>query len=216
MSDERSPDTEPVTLSRRSVIASAAFVPLAALSGQAQQAGAPAAAPAPQSALTPAQMRILEAFIDRICPQDELGPSGVDMGAQIYIDRVLAGPNAGEKTSFIEGLAAMDDYARRTHGAGMADLPADKRDAVLTAMDDGKAEGWANARAFFNRARRLTLEGMFSDPYYGGNRNFAGWDLIRYPGPRLAVGPDEQKMKVGIKPYRRSAYGSATNNDAHH
>jgi gluconate 2-dehydrogenase gamma chain len=157
-------------------------------------------------------MRVLEAFIDRLCPRDELGPSGVEMGAQIYIDRVLAGPNAAEKDAFTASLADMDAYARRIHGAGMADLPPDKRDAVLTAMDEGKADGWPNARAFFNRARRLALEGMFSDPYYGGNKNFAGWDLIRYPGPRLAVGPDEQKMRVPIKPYRQSAYGK----DAHH
>ena len=49
---------------------------------------------------------------------------------------------------------------------------------------------------------------MFGDPYYGGNKNFAGWDLIRYPGPRLATSPDDQKMGVEIKPYhiRRTAH----------
>jgi hypothetical protein len=49
---------------------------------------------------------------------------------------------------------------------------------------------------------------MFSDPYYGGNRNFAGWDLIRYPGPRLAVAPAEQVLGEPIKPLRSSAYGA--------
>ena len=62
--------------------------------------------------------------------------------------------------------------------------------------------------AVFNRARRLTLEGMFGDPYYGGNRNFAGWDLIRYPGPRPAVAAEDQKLNVDVKPYRVSAYGA--------
>jgi gluconate 2-dehydrogenase gamma chain len=62
-------------------------------------------------------------------------------------------------------------------------------------------------RSFFLRIRQLTLEGMFCDPFYGGNRAYAGWDLIRYPGPRLAVGPDEQKIRVEIKPVRASAHG---------
>jgi gluconate 2-dehydrogenase gamma chain len=57
---------------------------------------------------------------------------------------------------------------------------------------------------FFALIRRLTLEGMFGDPSYGGNRNFAGWDLIRYPGPRLAVAPEDQRMGVEIKPVRYS------------
>jgi len=188
-------------ISRRTLITTAAtvaFVPVSALTAQTK---------AIETALSATQMKTLEAFIDRLIPKDELGPSGVEAGAQIYIDRVLAGPNAAEKQNFIDGLAAMDDFAKRTQGAAMAELSADKRDAVLTAMDNGQAEGWAGARAWFNRARRLSIEGMFGDPYYGGNKNFAGWDLIRYPGPRPAVSPDEQKMGTPAKPYRVSAYG---------
>ena len=178
-------------VSRRELIQSAAFVPLAALLSSAQQT--------PQAALTPAQMKTLVAFIDRLIPSDELGPGAVASGVQIYIDRVLAGPNASEKDTFIQGLEAVDAYAKRAHGAPLAELSAEKRDQVLNEMIDSP---------FFNRARRLTLEGMFSDPYYGGNKNFAGWDLIRYPGPRPAVAAEDQALNVDIKPYRVSAYGS--------
>jgi hypothetical protein len=87
-------------------------------------------------------------------------------------------------------------------------LSPEQRDAVITAVEAGTAQGFPNARAFFNRARRLTLEGMFGDPYYGGNKDFAGWDLIRYPGPRPATSPDDQKMDVEPKPYRVSAWGA--------
>jgi gluconate 2-dehydrogenase gamma chain len=98
------------------------------------------------------------------------------------------------------------------HNAPFAGLSPEIRDELLTAMDTGNAAGFPNARPFFNRVRRLTLEGMFSDPYYGGNRNFAGWDLIRYPGPRLAVAPEDQRMSTPPKPYRRSAYGTGPSN----
>lgn len=184
--------------SRRDLIASAAFVPLAVLTAQTR--------PAP-TALTPAQLKTLEAFIDRLIPTDELGPGAVAAGAQVYIDRVLAGPNAHEKGQFLEGLEAVDAYAKRTQGGFLAELSPEKRDQILKAIDDGTVQNLPQARAFFNRARRLTLEGMFGDPYYGGNKGFAGWDLIRYPGPRPAVDAEMQRIDKAPATYRRSAWG---------
>jgi gluconate 2-dehydrogenase gamma chain len=190
----------PDGISRRAVIVSAAIVPVAALTGAAQQA---------PSALSDAQLRVLAAFVDRIIPRDELGPSASECDVPVYINRSLGDYLAGEKAAFIEGLESMDAFARRSQGRAFIDLTPEKQDSVLTAMDNGSADGFPNARAFFNRARRLTLEGMFGDPYYGGNKNFAGWDLIKYPGPRLATSADDQKMGVEIRPYHHSAYGSA-------
>jgi gluconate 2-dehydrogenase gamma chain len=187
-------------ISRRAVIATAAFVPVAALTAVAQPA---------ESALSAAQLRTLEAFVDRLIPKDELGPGAAESGVAIYINRSLSDYLSGEKGAFIEGLEAADAYARRSKGKAFVDLSADQQDAVLTAMDNGTAEGFANAKGFFGRARRLTLEGMFGDPYYGGNKNFAGWDLIKYPGPRLATSPDDQKLGVAIKPSHSSAYGGS-------
>ena len=183
------------------MIAGAAIVPVTALTAAAQ---------APDSALSPSQLRILEAFVDRLIPKDELGPGAAECGAANYINRALADYLAAEKPSFVEGLEAVDAFSRKTHDRSFAELAADKQDQVLTAMDNGTATGLPpNSRVFFARVRRLTLEGMFGDPYYGGNKNFAGWDLIRYPGPRLAVAPEDQKMGVQIKPYRSSAYGGS-------
>jgi gluconate 2-dehydrogenase gamma chain len=194
-------------ISRRTVLASAAIVPVAALTAAAQ-------APSP-SALSDAQLRLLAAFVDRIIPKDDLGPSASESDVPLYINRSLGDYLAGEKAAFIEGLEATDAFARRSQDRPFIDLTPDKQDAVLTAMESGNAEGFANARAFFNRARRLTMEGMFGDPYYGGNKNFAGWDLIGYPGPRLATSADDQKMGVDIKPYRHSAYGASGQNHGH-
>ena len=186
-------------LSRRTVIASATLIPVATLTAAAQ---------APQTALSASQRQILDAFVDRLIPKDELGPGALECGAANYIDRALADALSAEKGSFTEGLAAVDAFARQAHGAAFTELAADKKDEVLTALEAGNASGFPNARAFFNRVRRLTLEGTFGDPYYGGNKNFAGWDLIRYPGPRLAVGPEDQKMTSLPKPLHQSAYGS--------
>jgi gluconate 2-dehydrogenase gamma chain len=200
-------DQKSRNVSRRTLIAGAALVPVAVLSSAAQSV--PPAAPT--SALSAPQRKTLEALLDRLVPKDELGPGAVECGAANYIEQSLAGALAEEKTNFLDGLASMDSFARATQGAPFVDLTPDKQDAVLTAMDSGTAAGFPNARAVFARFRRLTLEGMFSDPHYGGNQDFAGWDLIRYPGPRVAVSPAEQRIKVDIKPYRHSAYGGNTN-----
>jgi len=191
-------------VSRRSVLIGAAIIPVTAI----RSAAAPTVPPA--NALSPEQLRTLDAFVDRLIPKDENGPGASECGAANYIDRVLADNNAAEKPSFLQGLAATDAYAQSTHGSPFADLSAEARDAILTDMDSGKATGFTpNSRTFFNRVRRLTLEGTFSDPFYGGNKNFAGWDLIGYPGPRLAVAPEDQKMHVAIKPMHQSAWGGS-------
>lgn len=196
-SDEK--DTRNV--SRRTLIASATFlptlVPLSALTARAQ--------PAPV-VFSPDERKFLEAYLDRLVPKDEHGPGAVECGAIGYMETQLAGALAAEKTNFLRGLGGIEAFALANHGSRFAELSAEQRDAVLTAMESGSAAGFANARAVFSRIRRLTLEGMFSDPHYGGNANFAGWDMIRYPGPRLAVGPAEQSMTGEIKPYRKSAW----------
>jgi gluconate 2-dehydrogenase gamma chain len=188
-------------ISRRTLLASAAFVPLAALTASAQTA-------APAKALDSIQRRMLEAFVDRLIPKDELGPGALEAGAAEYIDRSLADYLASEKQSITDGLAYMDAHCLAARGGPFAELPPATRDEVITAMEANTVKGFPTARAFFNRVRRLTLEGMFGDPHYGGNTNFAGWDLIKYPGPRPAVAPEDQKMGVEIKPYHQSAWGA--------
>ena len=185
-------------ISRRGVLAGATFIPVAALTAAAQAA---------ESALSQEHRQILDAFVDRLVPRDELGPGALDCGAANYIDLSLADALVNEKGAIAEGLGAVEAFSRQQHGGPFAGLTPEKRDEVLTAFEAGQVPGFANAPAFFNRVRRLTLEGMFGDPHYGGNKNFAGWDLIRYPGPRLAVGPEDQRMNVPPRPLHQSVYG---------
>ena len=187
-------------LSRRSVVVSGALIPLAAIYAAPQTAVSKAS----PTVFSPEQRRILDAFLDSLVPNDEIGPGAVECGAANYIDISLADYLAPEKTAFLDGLAALDAFARASQDASFADLSPDHRDAVLAAIDNNQAP---QLRGFFDRVRRLTWEGMFGDPSYGGNKNFAGWDLIRYPGARLAVPPEEQSMKTPPVPYRKALYG---------
>jgi hypothetical protein len=193
------------SISRRTVLAGATLIPLAAIRRAEAQTPAVSAGPAMNPAMNVEQRKILDAFVDRLIPKDEFGPGAVECGVGDYIERCLADYLAAEKPLFLDGLTNLDVFSLRTQGVAFASLTAEKQDAVLTAIDSNQAP---NLRGFFNRVRRLTLEGMFGDPVYGGNKNFAGWDLIRYPGAKLAVGPEDQSMKNPPKPFRKELYGA--------
>jgi gluconate 2-dehydrogenase gamma chain len=76
-------------------------------------------------------------------------------------------------------------------------------------MQGGIAKGsfQTDLQVFFNLVRTHTLQGMLSDPYYGGNKNFAGWAWIGYPGIRMPVKPEHQRMGPRLALMRMSAYG---------
>jgi gluconate 2-dehydrogenase gamma chain len=159
--------------------------------------------------LTAAEADTLEAIVARLIPSDANGPGAAEARAAHYIDRALTGPLRSSRDAYAAGLAAIDAYAQSKKGADFARLAAPDQDAVLTDMEKNVATGFVqNAAAFFNLVRAHTIQGTFCDPYYGGNANFVGWDLIGFPGLRMAVGEDEQRMKAP-KPVRKSAYDDA-------
>jgi len=211
-----------VALSRRALLkrigvaGTAAIAPapgVGAVTHEHAEAQAPAPAPSPREAyetLTAAESDVLEAVTARLIPSDGSGPGAKEARAAHYIDRALAGPLSGFRANYSSGLAALDGYARSKKGAPFAQLTAADQDAVLTDVQTGAAAGFPAASSiFFALVRNHTIEGTFSDPYYGGNANFVGWDLIGYPGVRTSVSASEQQMNTKITPNHRSAYDFA-------
>lgn len=156
---------------------------------------------------------ILEAFVERIIPADENGPGALDAGVIFYINNSLADWNSGEKDTLVEGLFELTRAARSRYDRDFPLLSDANKDRLLSDMEDGKIEGFGNSAQIFNRLYRLTLEGMFSDPYYGGNQDYVGWDLIGYPGAVMASTPDMQRMGGRLPPLHTSAYGSDYDGD---
>ena len=157
--------------------------------------------------LTAAEADVLEAVVARLIPTDENGPGAAEARAAHYIDRALAGPLASSRAAYALGLAGVDGYAKASKGAPFAELSAEDQDAVLLDMEKNIATGFEpNPSVFFEMVRTHTIQGTFCDPYYGGNANFIGWELIGYPGIRMAVSEDEQRMKMKPTAIRRSAY----------
>ncbi len=161
-------------------------------------------------ALTSQQFATLSAITARIFPTDENGPGALEAHAATYIDRALTSHYAYQKDNYTANLSALDAYCKETYQDSFSALSPDKQDAVLTALEGNKLEktyGFvSNAAAFFNLVLEHTQEGMFSDPYYGGNANFIGWDLLDFPGVKLAFSEEEQQLDFPIEKAHRSAY----------
>lgn len=151
---------------------------------------------------------VLEAFTDRIIPADANGPGAVAAGAPYYISNSLADWNSGELETLAQGLLTMNRISRSRYDRDFPLLTDGNKDALLRDMEDGKIAAFENSVQVFNRLYRLTLEGMFSDPYYGGNLDYIGWDLIGYPGAVMASTPEMQQMGGRLPPLHTSAYGS--------
>ena len=197
----------------------------AALAGVAASTAVPVQAqPAPirreaLETLSATEADILEAFCARLVPSDETGPGArearaahyIDRSlagdlaasrearAAHYIDRSLAGALASSREAYRAGLTGLAARAQKTKGQAFARLPDSDQDAVLMALEKDDP-------GFFGLVRGHTLQGTFGDPYYGGNAGFVGWDMIGYPGVRLAVTEPQQAMDPHLTKARMSAY----------
>ena len=161
--------------------------------------------------LTAAEADTLEAMCARIVPSDANGPGAKEARVLRYIDRALGGALAGSRDAYRSGLSALDRYARASRGKAFHELAPIDQDSVLIDVEAGSATPGmcaGSSATFFTMVRSHTMQGMFGDPFYGGNANFVGWDLIGYPGVRTQVtAADQQQLeKNALRPNHRSAY----------
>ena len=129
----------------------------------------------------------ISAFTERLMPGEPGKPGARDAGVLNYIDLALAGAYADLQYFYRCGLASLDAYCRKTYKEPFRRLSAAQQDEVIAALEQGKASefSWPSAAAFFNTVRTHTMEGMFADPIYGGNKDFAGWRLVGFPGGQM-------------------------------
>jgi gluconate 2-dehydrogenase gamma chain len=126
----------------------------------------------------------MTAFTERLWPAAPGQPGATEIGVLNYIDLALAGAYADQQDFYRRGLTQLGAYCQAAHGKPFERLDAAMQDEVIRALEQGKATGftWPTPQAFFNTVRTHTMEGLFADPVYGGNRNFEGWRQVSFPG----------------------------------
>ncbi len=194
-------------LKRATVLGAAAAVP-AAVVAEPALAEQELAKLQQLKALSPSESATIGAVCDRLIPSDATGPGAREANVVRYIDRALAGDLAMFRSSYTAAVVGLDAYSQSKHGAAFAALSTDKQDAVLTDMDLNRATGFPNAKAVFEMIRTHALQGMFGDPAHGGNTNFVGWKLVRFPGPRFVISARDQRLDVVPRSNLKSTYSA--------
>lgn len=186
----------------------------------------------PRQFFTDEEAEFIDAAVARLIPNDELGAGAKEAGVTIFLDRQLAGSygaaahwymqgpwKKGEETQgyqsrltpaelYRSAIKAIDAHcADRFKDRRFAELSESEQDQVLHDLEGDKVKlKDASASGFFDQLLQNTLEGFFSDPIYGGNRDMVGWKLIGFPGARYDyrpfVGRHGEKLNlqpVGLK-----------------
>jgi gluconate 2-dehydrogenase gamma chain len=162
-----------------------------------------------------AEANFIDAAVSRLIPADDLGPGAKEAGVTAFLDRQLAGPFGNAERLYMRGpwekgsksqgyqsrltpaqlyraaIKGIDEHCRGAFsGKAFAELSSEQQDEVLKGLEKGDIKlSTANAATFFKTFLQNTIEGFFSDPIYGGNRDMVGWKLIGFPGARYGYRP---------------------------
>ncbi len=155
------------------------------------------------------EAKFIRAAVDRLIPGDDQWGGAEAAGVIYYIDRQLAGAYGAGARMYLDGpwdadappqqgyqlkhtpadlyrlgIAEARGYIKGAHdGKEFWDMSPDDMDKVLTGLETGQIElPTVPSPVFFETLLANTVEGYFSDPAYGGNRDMVSWRMIGFPG----------------------------------
>lgn len=184
--------------------AALSYAELLANSPALAQTPAPAASGSAPMALDRAAFELLEAIAGRIFPTTET-PGAIEAGAAFYIDQALADPYRGLLARYRKGLAEIGRHCQAAFGKSFAALTLEQQDAILEELETGKLTLVEGGPQFFELVRRHVMEGVFCEPYYGGNRNLVGWKLVNFPGQRYGYDDPYINRVIDLLPIATNA-----------
>jgi gluconate 2-dehydrogenase gamma chain len=152
------------------------------------------------------EVLFIEAACERLIPADEAGPGALGAGVPNYLDKQLGGAwGAGERLYrsgpwqagtpsqgyqlpftpaelFHASLRAINRDLE-AHGTPFHTMAGDAQDAYLKSLESGALDlDGVPSAVFFDMLLKMTVEGFFADPVYGGNRDMVAWRMIGFPG----------------------------------
>jgi len=151
------------------------------------------------------EAQFIEAAVARLIPTDQHA-GAIEAGVPNYLDKQLGGAwGAGERlyTSgpweptrpglgyqlplkpgelFHTAIKAINTELNKS-GRAFWEMSPDQQDEYLHKLEAGGVDlNGVPSEAFFEQLLGMTIEGFFSDPVYGGNKDMVGWKMIGFPG----------------------------------
>ena len=141
--------------------------------------------------LTANEWNMVSAITGCIIPTDH-EPGAIEANCVGFIDGALANEEAQLRPLYQVGLRQLDAVCRDRFNRPFLKLASTEQDRVLSALESEQLRAWGSPDitplAFFATVRTHTIIGFLADPKYGGNRSYAGWQVVGYPGPRHRSG----------------------------
>jgi Gluconate 2-dehydrogenase subunit 3 len=133
--------------------------------------------------LSPSQLTTLRSLMDRIIPPDEY-PGAWEAGVGDYLARQFERDLRQSVEMYRAGLGALEAEALAGEGQSFAALPAPAQDTLLRRIEAGQTwQPWPiDPAKFFQVVVQHVVEGYYSDPGNGGNRDALAWRMIGFTG----------------------------------
>jgi Gluconate 2-dehydrogenase subunit 3 len=133
--------------------------------------------------LTFVHLKTLQALADRIIPADDF-PSAWQAGVGDYLAGQFERDLRDKVELYCDGLDGLESEALQSAGDGFSALSPENQDILLHHIETGEVKTpWRTDPAnFFRTVVAHVMEGYYSDPKNGGNRNGVAWQMIGFTG----------------------------------
>jgi hypothetical protein len=131
--------------------------------------------------LTAYHWNILRSMMNRIIPQDDF-PNAWEAGVGTYLERQFEGDLQHQVETYRLGLEALEAELQASTGKSFTELDASTQDVLLSQLETGQVRlSWpVNPTEFFHMVIAHVMEGYYSDPGNGGNRDSIAWKMIGF------------------------------------
>ncbi|WP_391204523.1 gluconate 2-dehydrogenase subunit 3 family protein [Psychrobacillus sp. L4] len=109
---------------------------------------------------------------------------------------------------FLHGLRKLDEESQKRFKTSFDTAKEAQQIEILQDFEDGKVKlNGLLSQEFFGLLFQSTIEGAYSDPLYGGNRNMEGWKMKEFPGAQASyMGVIEKEEFQKIEPVSLTDY----------
>ena len=131
--------------------------------------------------LTSNHWNILRSLMNRIIPQDDF-PDAWEAGVGNYLARQFDRDLHSQVETYHLGLEALEAESQAFAGKGFTELDTSAQDVILSGLEAGQVTlSWlVNPTEFFHMVIEHVMEGYYSDPGNGGNRDSIAWQMIGF------------------------------------
>jgi len=131
--------------------------------------------------LTADHWNTLRSMMNRIIPQDDF-PNAWDAGVGNYLSLQFERDLQHQVGNFCLGLETLEAESQAYSGKSFSELDSSTQDMLLSRIESGQVTlSWSvNPTEFFRMVIEHVMEGYYSDPGNGGNRDSIAWRMIGF------------------------------------